>query len=453
VHAAEDRRDKPGGSPQRLRLGPPEWVADVLNNGHDGFSVSADGRVVAVPLYNRGALVVYRGPPRRTLLLGPQYDVRWVFVSPDGRWVVTGSHWSDRSGVRYKLWDAGSGRLVASLPDQEVSEFHGFSPDSRWLYVSGKENRRLEVASLAASPLKPEAPAPVPAAAPWRENWRSERMRVGGAFSPDNRLAAFGSNDGSIPLVLAAKDQEIARLYSPEVGRIYPSRFSPDGSLLLASGEETGALYIFDLRRIRTQLAELGLDWDLSSYRPARTEDSNPVLGPLLQVELVDAEAATAAGKMAEYDTLQAALRLFANPFDADARCRLGVRLLQAGRPREAHAQLSVGLAFRSDLDLASYHRAVAAFRLQRWQDAVADASRCLEKYPFDGNARRVRADAYRMLRRHDEAVADFTVLIQTYPQSGTLYELRASCYDALGKPGPAKADRAQALKLSGALR
>ena len=438
------------GAPSRLRIGPPEWVANLLQNGWDGFAVSADGRVASVPLYSEGTLVIHRGPPRRTLRLGPQYDVRHESLSPDGRWVVTATHWDDLSGVRYKVWDAGTGRLVANFPQSEIWGFDGFSPASRWLYISGKEGRRLEVASLIRAPLQPAAVAGAPARPAGQEGWRSERMRLGGTFSPDNRLAAFGRDDGSIQLVLAEKNEEIALLPSPEVGRITPSSFSPDGTLLLARGQETGDLYVFDLRRLRTRLAKLGLDWDLPLYPSARPEDGNPVLAPPLQVELVDAEAATAAGKMADHDTRQAVVRLFSNPFDADARYRLGVRLLEAGKPREARAHLTVALTFRPDLDQAYYHRAVAAYRLRLWADAVADTSRCLEKVPFDGNARRLRTDAYRMLGRHGEAAADLTVLIQAYPQSPTLYELRASCYDALGKPGPAQADREQALKLGG---
>jgi serine/threonine protein kinase/WD40 repeat protein len=280
VHSAD-------GSPHRWCIGPPEWVADLFLNGHDGFSASADGGVVAVPLYSQGALVVHRGPPRRTLRLGPQYDVRWVFVSPDGRWVVTGSHQLDDSGVRYKVWDADTGRLVANLPIAEVGSFHGCSPDSRWLYVSGKESRRLDVASLAAAPPQPVAPAADRDLPLWENAWRSEPMRVGGTFSPDHLLAAFGDLDGSIQLVLVEKDEEVARLVSPEVGRIFPRSFSPDGALLLAAGEETGDLYVFDLRRIRQQLAELGLDWgDGQPTPPVKAKDASSVLAPPLQVEL-----------------------------------------------------------------------------------------------------------------------------------------------------------------------
>src|SRR5262249_9733234 len=113
-----------------------------------------------------------------------------------------------------------------------------------------------------------------------------------------------------------------------------------------------------------------------------------------------------------------------------------------------AYAHLGAALAFRADLAAAWAPRARAAFQLKRWADSVADATRCLEKYPNDGNTRYLRAQANQMLQRYEEAVADYTALIKTYANDQRLYESRARCYDALGKLDQAKADREQALKV-----
>jgi WD40 repeat protein len=278
----------PAGSPSHLRIGPPEWVASVLQDGYWGFSVSDDGRVAAVPRFNSGALVVHRGPPRRNVRLGPQFDTRNATVSPDGHWVVSRTHWIEGSTTRYKVWEASTGKLVANLPLGEVSEVQGFSPDSRWLYVSGKADRRLEVASLRARGVQPPVAGDEKSAPRWQEGWRSEHTRLGGVFSPNNCLIAYGTDDGSIRLATPDSDEEIARFSSPEVGRISPHGFSPDGRFLLTQGQETGALHVFDLWRIRRQLAELGLDWDLPRYPPAEAEKTSPALAPLLQVEVTD---------------------------------------------------------------------------------------------------------------------------------------------------------------------
>jgi serine/threonine protein kinase/WD40 repeat protein/tetratricopeptide (TPR) repeat protein len=436
------------GAPNRLRIGPPEWVTNMAAPWRGSFSV--DGRVAAVPWYE-GALVVHRGAARRTVRLGPQYDVRGITVSPDGRWVVTASHWLDGSGVRIKVWEADSGNLVASLPYPDVTSCHGFSPDSRWLYVGGKQDHRLEVASLAGVPGK-AAPSATPGdQSLWLQGWKSESAKpAGAAFSPDNRVRAYGTDRGAIHLVSPETDEEIARLPSPEIGIMHDPAFSADGSLLLAKGHETGSLYVFDLRRIREQLAELGLDWpEVQHALPARTGNDNPTLAPAIEVDLIDAEWATSREKMNQYEGRRAVAQLFFNPFDPDAHYRLGGLQLEAGRFADAHAHLTAALAFHPDLDSAYSLRAEVAFRLQRWDDVAADATRYLEKYAFDNHVRLLRARANHRRKHFDEAAADLRAVIETSPESPQLYEQRAACYEALGNTDLAAADRDRAEKLA----
>jgi serine/threonine protein kinase/WD40 repeat protein/tetratricopeptide (TPR) repeat protein len=432
----------PAGAAHRLRIGPPELVTPVAGQG----SFSPDGRVAALP-FHHGALVVHRGVSPRILRLGPQYDVRWTGVSPDGRWVVTNSHWYDGSGVKVKVWEADTGKLVANLPYPDVNGCSGFSPDSRWLYVTGKEDRRLELASLAASPVQAVSATPGPP--PRQGLWKSESGKLEGAFSPDNRIRAYGTSVGTIHLVSPETDQEIARLPSPEVGEILETAFSTDGSLLLAKGRETGSLYVFDLRRIREQLAELGLDWpEVQDALPARTGADHPNLAPRLQVELIDAEWATSREKMNQYEGRRAVARLFINPFDADAHYRLGGLQLEAGQSAQAYAHLTAALAFRPDLDSAYSLRAEAARRLRRWDEAAADATRYLKKYPYVHYVRRLRAAANHGRKHDGEAAAELTALLSEYPGDAELYERRADCYEALGQAKKAAADRQKALKL-----
>jgi hypothetical protein len=42
--------------------------------------------------------------------------------------------------------------------------------------------------------------------------------------------------------------------------------FTQDGSQQIALGEESRALHVWDLRLLRQELAELGLDWEQPSY-------------------------------------------------------------------------------------------------------------------------------------------------------------------------------------------
>jgi tetratricopeptide (TPR) repeat protein len=136
------------------------------------------------------------------------------------------------------------------------------------------------------------------------------------------------------------------------------------------------------------------------------------------------------------------------NPFNADAHYRLGRELLREGKPELADAHLTAAVALMPDFEAAQLERCRAALCLGRWDEALADASRCLEKTPYDGEVRALCAEAYRMLKRYQEAVADYTGALEKDPRNAKLYDGRADCYRALGKPDLAEADREQALKL-----
>jgi serine/threonine protein kinase/WD40 repeat protein/gas vesicle protein len=103
------------GRPSVLRVGPARrFVAD--SGAHSRYaSASKDGRVVAVP-QGSSTLVIHRDQPERRLVLGPQYDVRFSAVSPDGRWVYSGTHWYDGKSSTARIWDAQTGKLEHELP-------------------------------------------------------------------------------------------------------------------------------------------------------------------------------------------------------------------------------------------------------------------------------------------------------------------------------------------------
>jgi tetratricopeptide (TPR) repeat protein len=247
------------------------------------------------------------------------------------------------------------------------------------------------------------------------------------------------------------KDEELARLPAPEVGGLSPSNFSRDGTFLLARGDETGATYIYDLRRIRTQLADLGLDWeDVQPPLLAKANEDDPKEAAPLQVEFVGAEWAASREKMAEHERQKSVAALANNPFNAQAHYRLGSLLLDAGKFKEAHWHLSAALSLGSGLHEAYNLRATAAIRLQRWDDAVADLTRYLAKYPFVANSRLQRATINQSRHRYQEALEDWNALIESYPELDWLYERRAACHEALGKPDLAKADREKAVKIEG---
>src|SRR5262249_29142080 len=99
-------------NPNKRRMGPPKRMASTTTTYRWGSSL--DVNIIAIPNYNRGTLLWQRSA-NRTLSLAPQDDVRCCVVSPDGRWVATGSL-SHQAAVSVKVWDAQSGQHVADLP-------------------------------------------------------------------------------------------------------------------------------------------------------------------------------------------------------------------------------------------------------------------------------------------------------------------------------------------------
>jgi serine/threonine protein kinase/WD40 repeat protein len=231
--------------PETVCIGPPRQIATDGGAGYStGASASADGQVVAVPQGN-STLVVHRDQPERRLSLGPQHDVRFAAVSPDGRWIVTCSWWWDGRSKTGFIWDAKTGERVHDLL-QDGEAIAKFSPDGKWLMTSEFRHSRLwEVGT-------------------WREVRRYQPARF--TFSPDSRLLAINDELGVIRLIEITTGREVACLTGPDSVSYQPYCFTLDGTRLISSGGK--GLYVWDLRLIRQELKELGLDWDWPEFPP-----------------------------------------------------------------------------------------------------------------------------------------------------------------------------------------
>jgi eukaryotic-like serine/threonine-protein kinase len=172
-------------------------------------------------------------------------DVRHCSVSPNGEWVAAGI-FTGTAGFGARIWEAASGREVMKLPIPAYGRTT-FSPDGRWLLTDGGGCRLWKVGAWAEGPT------------------------IGGpqgCFSPDARLLAVEDAPGVIRLVETDTGREVVRLESPEQSRLSPQCFSPDGTRLLACGGDTGSLHVWDLRLLRQELAQLGLEWNAPAYPP-----------------------------------------------------------------------------------------------------------------------------------------------------------------------------------------
>ncbi|MCI0684291.1 MAG: hypothetical protein L0Y71_19445 [Gemmataceae bacterium] len=248
--------------PGTLRVGPPRRLLDGA--GTRGAAASRDGRVVAAPR-GHSTVVLHRDRPERRLELGPQVDVRFAAVSPNGKWIVTGSHWWDGQSDSAWIWDAETGDRVEKLPVNGMTPAQ-FSPDGRWLVTNTANDPRLwEVGGA------------------WRE---VRRLKGSAIFSPDSRLMAVNDGVSKVRLEETVTGREVACLIVPEPVMCIPACFTPDGTRLIIDGAASPA-YVWDLRLIRAQLKTLKLDWDWPEFDPPAPASDAP---PALRVEVITGE-------------------------------------------------------------------------------------------------------------------------------------------------------------------
>src|SRR5262249_627100 len=207
------------------------------------------GRVIAVPrpLFQYGVRVYHLSDlsdPPRLVTTASQPDVRWADVSPDGRWVLTGSEFTGGVWVS----DADTGKPIARL--QAAAGWGGVRPGGDWVAVHGHRGSGKLVR-----------------AGTWEDHLALDGRYS--TFSPDGRLIAVGEGVGVVRLLECETGREVARLEVTDPTRLMPAGFSPDGGRFYAAGEENGALYIWDLRHLRARLKEMAADWDWPEYPPA----------------------------------------------------------------------------------------------------------------------------------------------------------------------------------------
>jgi serine/threonine protein kinase/WD40 repeat protein/tetratricopeptide (TPR) repeat protein len=394
-----------------------------------------------------------------------------VSVSPDGRWLAVGG-WYE-AGVR--VWDLQRRRLERILrPKDAVSQtkfWAGFSSDGRWLVSSTHPDDRKAAYHF------------------WRVGTWELGQRIvpnsvaelSPAFANDGRLMALRIAPDQVLLAEAATGRELARLTTPQPVHPTPLVFSPDGTKLIASTGQKTAL-VWDLRRIRDQLALMRLDWDAPPYpaASAASEPSGP-LPPPRPVRVIGEVIETQARRAAEFAEMNC--RLAANPDDAGALIHRGWLFHQQKKWPESIADLENLLRLRPDdsdacwllaeanQEMGNLAGALAAFswllavkpndrdaRFQRGLLALAvarpeiaadDFSRILAAEPDLEHARYRRAQALVRLGRHREALADLDILTAKEPPRWAWYRLRSIVRDALGDHESARADREKAMALS----
>jgi serine/threonine protein kinase/WD40 repeat protein/Flp pilus assembly protein TadD len=407
--------------PGRWRIGPPQSLGIPL--GH-GIAQSRDGRVMATALrpvswYEpwAGGWVRHTDRPDRPLHLEAGADVRGIVVSPDGKWVVTSN---GRPGLGpVKLFDAHTGRLERTLPAHGVRA--QFSPDGRWLAVGDPEGSLLAVGS-------------------WEER---QKLSGWGLFSPDSRMLVVRSESGhTLHLYEPGTDREFARLEDPNLDLAWNAVFTPDGSRLLVAGAL--GIHVWDLRRIRAELARRDLDWDALPYPPVAA----PAVPLSVEFDMGDFHRLRPQRLVENFDRAVGAAE------------HLGVRWYLRGKfhqkaGRYAEARRDLRAAVGKQPNRALFCNGLARFYVlapEQFRDAdaaVSLAEKAVRVQPGDWAYVNTQGIAYYRIGRHADAAAAFQKCLAgggAEAEAANLYFL-ALCRHRLGEAAKAREcfDRARA--------
>jgi WD40 repeat protein len=257
----------PGPSDGTLRAGPPASEPS-LGIGWHTAALCQDGRLLAIVNAAQHEVVLFDTRAGTVKLrLSGQLNVRTAHISPDGRWIATGS----QHGEDARVWSTDDGRVVCRVPHPAgTSSRVTFSPDGSRLLVSlGSEYVLLESGT-------------------WQVSRRFPRDYAGdmpgpAAFSPDCRLLTVTRTPQLVQLLDPDTGAEVATLLAPQASLLETLKFSADGNWLAAG---SSAVHVWNLRRIRVHLATLGLDWGPGP------PDGEPSHSPLPRLELVPGEMA-----------------------------------------------------------------------------------------------------------------------------------------------------------------
>ena len=332
--------------------------------------------------------------------------------------MVTPSWHGDGKTASVRVWEAKTGKLIKDLVPAGAEAGCVFSPDGRWLATTA-----IAVGCTL-----------------WKvgtwEKVHEYAFTYGLGFSPDGQLLAIGDEAGAIRLVETETNREVARLPGPDPVKYESIFFSDDGAKLWARDAAGSRVYVWDLRKMRSQLKALHLDWDWPQFSP------DPTPPQPIRVELIGSQEAANPQRLERSRLNAALLGLWAAPAASGPRLDLARIEMSRGRFAQAYSQLTLALLTADDASAVLFLRGDCAFRLERWADAAANLGQALQRNPSSAPTQLLHARALQKHGKHAAAIADLTTLLVPTKNDPFLWELRATSQAALGNNAEAAADR-----------
>jgi WD40 repeat protein/Flp pilus assembly protein TadD len=419
--------------PQGLEIGPPETIEPSQTTATSALSL--DGRTVAFgPAHGAAYVFDLSDPSRKTTLQG-NYFLEQLQVSPDGKWVAAHGFHNPESPV----WDAETGEVVKLLP-QNGRCSPRFSPDGRWLTIG----RRLTIGNSSeasfwevgtwqsAHSLKPKA---------------ANTQAVVLAFTPDGRAAAvLNSPSRAIQLIDPATGNEFATLESPDVQPINWTCFSHDASKLAAACS-TDIIQVWDLRLIRSQLREIGLDWNPPLSAPGEVIDmSQPFDVRVIYGDAPGPEALSEAAARSRVQQFTKAIEQ--NPNDTEAYRHRATAFTQLKDYPAAITDYERALALKPPPDTAARASNSLAWlcvtgpgELRDAQKALTLAQRAVELRPRKWEYLNTLGVVHFRLGQYERAIDTLRQAIECSEKGTTAFDLffLAMSYHQLGRSSEAK--------------
>jgi WD40 repeat protein len=242
----------------------------------DSYSLvfTPDGKTLVVGHYQRDAKTgptggialwdVATGQRRGLLQHTPPRGVSRLVLAPHGKMIAAAENWKEGEKGAYKhcvtLWDAGSGKVQASLVDETTGTL-AFSPDGKVLARSAyviKDNR-IAAVEVRRRDLTTEQDLPA------LSNPVSKNPLNCVAFSSDGRTLAAADYQGQIVLWDTASAKVRTTIQQEDQRRVTSLAFAPDGrTLATAVGDrpgrdhEPGLIVLWDAATGQRRLALTG---------------------------------------------------------------------------------------------------------------------------------------------------------------------------------------------------
>ncbi len=446
--------------------------------GHDGnvtaLAFSPDGQLLATSSLD-GTVRLW-DPHRHPAGLAIQTRIRFAFMasmdfSPDGSTIHTVT--SAENGTAVETWDARSGARRERHPIDASRFLHWpradfvFSPDGRYLAAPADGNRAvLSLFDVATGRLLTSLR---------RHKYHISAM----AFSPDGHRLASAAPGGPVGWDVTIWDPaagtELRTISGTAAGQIQSISFSPDGRSLAVGGvgpgngfvalldpdsgrtirtwNDGGIIYSLAFRPDGAQLAGAGYNsatiyvWNVATGEKLHKYDGIPAASCVTYSP--DGRRLAGMGYSGEvhlWDVGSGQEMLILRPFSPPAGS-LGFTPRIAFSPdgsriaaNSAHGIITVWDAGANavpdyrELDPSQWQRrADLALRSGRWDEAIEDSSRLLERDPDDLEARLIRARASLALDDLEPAGSDVDRSLRKAPEDPRFLALAGEIHNRRG--------------------